>query len=179
MSFCLFKPCFCLFMCIISDINLLLYEDFVQYLHFISFKIVIEIYTVKSEITMENPFFYWYLKYAIIFNSLYTKLQFTMEVGNDNRLNFLDTTVIIDNKRIIFDTYHKTTFSGRFLDFHSNHPLCHKKGIIISFVDKIFLLSQNISVILGFNITILLKLFIFFLIMAILSLLFFPQLKTD
>jgi len=84
----------------------------------------------------------------IIFNSLYTRLQlhtrlqFTMEVGNDNRLNFLDTTLIIDNKRIIFDTYHKTTFSRRFLNFHSNHPLCHKRGIIISFVDKIFLLSH-------------------------------------
>ena len=76
-----------------------------------------------------------------IFNSLHTRLQFTMEVG-DNRLNFLDTTLIIDNKRIIFDTYHKTTFSGRFLNFHSNHPLCHKRGIIISFVDKIFLLSH-------------------------------------
>jgi len=77
-----------------------------------------------------------------IFNSLYTRLQFTMEVDNDNRLNFLDTTLIIDNKRIIFDTYHKTIFSRRFLNFHSNHPLYHKRGIIISFVDKIFLLSH-------------------------------------
>jgi len=57
-------------------------------------------------------------------------------------LNFLDSTLIIDNKRIIFDTYHKTTFSGRFLNFHFNHSLCHKRGIIISFIDKIFLLSH-------------------------------------
>jgi len=77
-----------------------------------------------------------------IFNSLYTRLQFTMEISFDNRLNFLDTTLIIDSHRIIFDTYHKTVFSGRFLIFHSNHPLCHKRGTIISFVDKIFLLSH-------------------------------------
>ena len=39
-----------------------------------------------------------------IFNSLHTRLQFTIEVGIDNRLNFLDTILIINNKRIIFDT---------------------------------------------------------------------------
>jgi len=76
-----------------------------------------------------------------IFYSLHTKLQFTMEVGIDNRLNFLETTLIINSQRIIFDTYQKITFSGRFLNFHSNHPLCHKKDIIIDFIDKIFLLS--------------------------------------
>ncbi|KYN04663.1 hypothetical protein ALC62_04467 [Cyphomyrmex costatus] len=65
-----------------------------------------------------------------------------MEIGSDNRLNFLDTTIIIDNCRIIFDNFHKKTFSGRFLNFHSNHLIYHKKGIIISFIDKILLLSH-------------------------------------
>jgi len=80
--------------------------------------------------------------------------------------------LIIDNKRIIFDTYHKTTFSGRFLNFYSNHPLCHKKDIIINFVDKIFLLSYS-----RIQYNNLVEVFIFFLIMVIFSLLFFPQLK--
>jgi len=58
-----------------------------------------------------------------------------MEVGIDNKLNFLNTTLIIDSQRIIFNTYHKTIFSERFFNFHSNHPLCHN-------VDKIVQLSH-------------------------------------
>jgi len=78
------------------------------------------------------------LTILLLFLILY--IGYNLSVGN--KLNFLDITLIIDNKRIIFDTYHKTTFSGRFLNFHSNHSLCHKRGIIINFVDKIFLLSH-------------------------------------
>ncbi|KYQ46783.1 hypothetical protein ALC60_14208 [Trachymyrmex zeteki] len=65
-----------------------------------------------------------------------------MEVGNEGRLSFLGTLIIIENQKIVFDGYHKTTFSGRFLNFHSHHPLCHKKGVIIGMVDKIILLSH-------------------------------------
>jgi len=32
------------------------------------------------------------------------RLQFTMEVSNDERLNFLDTIIIIENQIIIFYT---------------------------------------------------------------------------
>ncbi|KAG5316795.1 NU1M oxidoreductase, partial [Acromyrmex insinuator] len=79
----------------------------------------------------------------LAFNSLHIRLQFNMEIEFFiNRLNFLNTTLIIDSQRIIFDTCYKTTFSERFLNFHSNHSLCHKKGIIIIFIDKIFLLSH-------------------------------------
>ena len=69
-----------------------------------------------------------------IFNSLYTRIQFTMNVGVDG-MCFLDTIIIIDNQRIIFDTYHKVIF---FSLISANHPLCHKRGTIISFLDKIF-----------------------------------------
>ena len=40
-----------------------------------------------------------------IFKSLHTRLQFTMEIDNYGRLNFLDTTIIIENQRIMFDRY--------------------------------------------------------------------------
>jgi len=54
----------------------------------------------------------------------------------------LDTEEIRETHNLyIFDTY-KKTYSGRFLNFHSNHPLYHKKGIIISLIDKIILLSH-------------------------------------
>ncbi|KYN30074.1 hypothetical protein ALC57_00467 [Trachymyrmex cornetzi] len=65
-----------------------------------------------------------------------------MEIDAKGRLNFLDTTVIIDENRIIFDKYHKPTFSARFLNFYSHHPYCHKRSVIIGAVDKIVLLSH-------------------------------------
>jgi len=40
------------------------------------------------------------------------------------------------------DWFHKKTFSGRFLSFHSSHPLCHKIGMIYGLIDRAFLLSH-------------------------------------
>ncbi|KYN38651.1 hypothetical protein ALC56_06977, partial [Trachymyrmex septentrionalis] len=60
------------------------------------------------------------------------------------RMCFLHTTIIVNNQRIIFDTYHKAIFSDKFLNFFSNHPLCHKRGIIISFLDKIFYVTPSL-----------------------------------
>ena len=77
-----------------------------------------------------------------IFNSLHIRLQFTMEIGLDGKISFLDTMLIIEERNLIFDIYRKATFSGRFLNFHSHHPLCHKRDIIYGVVDKIFCLCH-------------------------------------
>lgn len=77
-----------------------------------------------------------------IFNSFHPRLQFTLEEGVDNKLNFLDVTIIVNNNLIEFDWYHKPTFSGRYLNYKSNHPLCHKRGTIVGLVDRAFLLSH-------------------------------------
>jgi len=76
------------------------------------------------------------------FNSFHPRLQFTIEEGVDNRLNFLDITFIIENNVIYFDWYHKPTFSGRYLHYESRHPLCHKKGTVIGLTDRAFRLSH-------------------------------------
>jgi len=60
------------------------------------------------------------------FNSFHPRLQFTLERGGD-RINFLDTTIILEKNRIKMDWYHKPTFSGRFLNYRSQHPLSQKK----------------------------------------------------
>jgi len=57
------------------------------------------------------------------------------------KLIFLDTTIIVDNSYIKFNIYHKT-FSGRYLNFNSQHPLSQKRGTIIDLVDRFFLLSH-------------------------------------
>jgi len=49
-------------------------------------------------------------------------------------------SLIVDEHRIIFDTYKKKiTFSERYLNFHSQHPVCYKRDIIFSLFDKISL----------------------------------------
>jgi len=77
-----------------------------------------------------------------IFNSFHETLQFTIEIADNNCLNFLDVSIIINNNHIEFDWYRKPTFSGRFLNFFSQHPLAHKKGVVIGLTDKIFKLSH-------------------------------------
>jgi len=77
-----------------------------------------------------------------IFNFLHIRLQFTVEVGIDDRLSFFDTMLLIEKQSLVFDEYCKTTFSDRFLNFNSQHPLCHKRGVIYRFVDKIMRLCH-------------------------------------
>jgi len=64
-----------------------------------------------------------------------------MEVGDD-RLNFLDVTVIRNNELIEFNWYHKPTFSGRYLNFWSQHPISQKINTIAGLIDRIVLFSN-------------------------------------
>ena len=77
-----------------------------------------------------------------IFNSIHPRLQFTMEIGVNDKLNFLDVTLILNNERLIFDWYHKPTFSGRYLNFSSQHPICQKRGTVIGLIDRVIHLSH-------------------------------------
>jgi len=74
------------------------------------------------------------------FNSYHPRLKFTIEIGGDV-INFLDLTLIKRDGKLMFSWYQKPTFSGRFLNFHSYHSFSHKKGTIISLIDRIVLLS--------------------------------------
>lgn len=90
-----------------------------------------------------------------IFNSFHPRLKFMLEIEENSRLNFLDISLISFNKKIIFDWYHKPTFSERFLNFFSHHPTCQKRGTVIDLMDRAFLLShpefhvKNIKLIIG------------------------------
>jgi len=75
------------------------------------------------------------------FNSFHPRLSFIREIGGDN-LDFLDLTLIKINGRLISNWHKKPTFSGRFLNFHSHHPLTHKRGTILSLIDRVILLSH-------------------------------------
>jgi len=49
---------------------------------------------------------------------------------------------IIDGQEIVFDCYRKPIFSGRYINFHSQHPISQKRDIIYGLVDKVLFLSH-------------------------------------
>ena len=78
------------------------------------------------------------------FNSMDKKLKFTLEKSNNNNINFLDLNIQIINNKIITNWYRKLIWSGRYINFFSNHNLSHKIGIIYSLTDRAILLSEKI-----------------------------------
>lgn len=79
-----------------------------------------------------------------IFNSFDNNIQFTSEKCINNKINFLDVELIIqDNNSVITNWYRKPSFSGRYLNFNSHHPLTHKIGIVYTLVDYSIKLSHS------------------------------------
>lgn len=77
------------------------------------------------------------------FNNFHERLQFTIEVEVNNSLPFLDVLVIRqENGSLLTNWYHKPTFSERFLNFQSEHPLSQKINIIQNLVHRALSLSS-------------------------------------
>ncbi|EZA59383.1 hypothetical protein X777_00505 [Ooceraea biroi] len=77
------------------------------------------------------------------FNSYHPRLKFTYELENDNSINFLDTTVIRDDNRLITNWYRKPTFSGLYVNYFSGHSVKHKSNVVKGLVDRALLLSDS------------------------------------
>jgi len=78
------------------------------------------------------------------FNGYHPRLRFTHELENNNRINFLNVAVIRDGgNNIITDWFRKPTFSGRYINYYSNHPLQYKLNTIMNLVDQAILLSDE------------------------------------
>jgi len=106
-------------------------------------------------LSIDFPFYYRYVDDILlltpddkvdtildIFNSIHNRLQFTVELEKNRSINFLDLSLIVKNEALIIDWYKKETSSGRYLSYHSGHPLCHKVGTIYGLVDRAILLSH-------------------------------------
>jgi predicted GIY-YIG superfamily endonuclease len=78
------------------------------------------------------------------FNSFHRKLQFTIEIENNNTINFLDMTLTRNHKtnRIITQWYTKPTWSGRYLNYMSCHPKKQKLSVIVGLVDRAISLTS-------------------------------------
>jgi len=110
-----------------------------------------------NELNIAFPIYYRYVDDIVLltpnnmvenilntFNSIHSRLQFTLEREKNGSLNFLDLTLIISEGTMILDWYKKDTSSGRYLSFISGHPLCHKIGTIYGLVDRAILLSHPV-----------------------------------
>jgi len=113
--------------------------------------------TVLTGLSYEIPIYYRYVDDIIImtpsnkleetlekFNSQHNRIKFTIETNKDNFINFLNLKIMVNDKKLNFDLYSKPTSSGRFINFHSNHPVAHKKGIIYGMVDRVLKLSDPV-----------------------------------
>ncbi|XP_011883882.1 PREDICTED: uncharacterized protein LOC105571024 [Vollenhovia emeryi] len=58
-------------------------------------------------------------------------------------INFLDTTIIRNNENLLTNWFRKPSFSGRYINFYSNHPIKYKTNIITNLVDRAILLSDE------------------------------------
>jgi len=107
-----------------------------------------------EKLPFDLPFFYRYVDDIIFampdmldvvldtFNRVHERLQFTIKVERDGKISFLEISLIRDNNTVVFDLYHKPTFSGKFLNFYSHHPIAHKRGVVIGLTDKILKLTH-------------------------------------
>ena len=77
------------------------------------------------------------------FNTYNKKLQFSYELEQDKKINFLDITLIRYNNTIITDWFNKPTSSGRLINFRSNHPKQQKISIVYNLVDRAISLSNK------------------------------------
>ena len=77
-----------------------------------------------------------------IFNSYHQKLQFTIETEINNTISFLDIALTREDNQITTNWYRKPTWSGRFINFFSCHPMPQKIGIIYMLVDRALKLSH-------------------------------------
>ena len=70
-------------------------------------------------------------------NTVEPSIKFTMEKEVDGSIAFLDVLIQrTNNGRPDFSVYRKPTHTGKYLDFTSYHPPCHKRSVVRSLMDR-------------------------------------------
>jgi hypothetical protein len=79
-------------------------------------------------------------------NEMHEDLSYTMEINCNNRVNFLDLTVIINERNEIeTDIYYKETDSHQYLNYHSCHPKHTKNNIPYNLMKRIHTFVTNVE----------------------------------
>ena len=70
-------------------------------------------------------------------------MQFTIEIEENNKINFLDVTLHQQKQNIKTEWFTKTTWSAIYLNFKSSHPISQKKSVVIGLADRAIQLSDS------------------------------------
>lgn len=76
-------------------------------------------------------------------NAHHKKLQFTIEVENNDQIPYLDMKIMKDDKKLITDWYTKPTASGRFINYLSTQPKTMKINTATNFIKKVLDISDE------------------------------------
>ncbi|XP_074039195.1 uncharacterized protein [Leptinotarsa decemlineata] len=70
-------------------------------------------------------------------NNLHPKIKFTLEIEQDNKLNFLDLTITKTYNKLDFSIYRKPTQTDHVIPFNSFHPMQHKLASFNCYVNRL------------------------------------------
>lgn len=81
-----------------------------------------------------------------MFNGYHKRLQFTIEVEKEKKLNFLDLTVVRNNDGSLSTIwYQKAISSGRYLNYKGKNPIGHKRNAAIALIDRAITFTNPID----------------------------------
>lgn len=78
-----------------------------------------------------------------VFNQYHPKIQYTVEEESDFGVPFLDMRVIRHDTVLKTDWYTKPTYSGRYINYHSYHPIKTKINVILNMKKRILDVSHE------------------------------------
>jgi hypothetical protein len=85
-------------------------------------------------------------------NNIYPSIKFKLELMENNKLNFLDYTVIRNKNNLTLKPYYKDTHTGMYIHKSSFHPISQKIGLYHNMFYKLFHLKlENNSLVIEKN----------------------------
>ena len=76
-------------------------------------------------------------------NNLHERIRFTIEIEQNDTLNYLDLSLCKADNRILVSVYHKPTSKNIIIPFNSKHHVGHKFAAFYAFFNRMFFLPLD------------------------------------